>query len=374
MNVARRALICVALVALLLLCSSTTYPVNAFIYTTALTAGQQPGLYNGGGYPVAGLNTACVGSANPEASTSGRGALGVLSPSMTEMLAETVVSGQVYLSGFYNATESRWYWTDTGNEVHLVLFAIGAEATPVQDVVASNWSKGYPVLGVNNTVGARKYVAYDASLKGWINVDGTSLLDGVACQSNDQVVKKDNKFPWWGILIIVLGSVVIIAVVVTIVVCCCCCKKKAQGDDEDESTFSSRSSSSFSSRSSSFSGTSRSSSFSSRGSSFSGSSKSSGVTGSTDEGSSSSFSSQATSRSSSFSTRSGSTSFSTRSGSSSFSTRSGSSSYMGSSSAASSSRGSDDTSTSSSAASSSRASTASSVSPRRRYPIQKSMK
>ena len=287
MNVARRALICVALVALLLLCSSTTYPVNAFIYTTALTAGQQPGLYNGGGYPVAGLNTACVGSANPEASTSGRGALGVLSPSMTEMLAETVVSGQVYLSGFYNATESRWYWTDTGNEVHLVLFAIGAEATPVQDVVASNWSKGYPVLGVNNTVGARKYVAYDASLKGWINVDGTSLLDGVACQSNDQVVKKDNKFPWWGILIIVLGSVVIIAVVVTIVVCCCCCKKKAQGDDEDESTFSSRSSSSFSSRSSSFSGTSRSSSFSSRGSSFSGSSKSSGVTGSTDEGSSS---------------------------------------------------------------------------------------
>ena len=286
MNVARRALICVALVALLLLCSSTTYPVNAFIYTTALTAGQQPGLYNGGGYPVAGLNTACVGSANPEASTSGRGALGVLSPSMTEMLAETVVSGQVYLSGFYNATESRWYWTDTGNEVHLVLFAIGAEATPVQDVVASNWSKGYPVLGVNNTVGARKYVAYDASLKGWINVDGTSLLDGVACQSNDQVVKKDNKFPWWGILIIVLGSVVIIAVVVTIVVCCCCCKKKPRyTDDEDESTFRSRSS--FSSRSMSHAGTSRSSSFSSRGSSFSGSSKSSGVTGSTDEGSSS---------------------------------------------------------------------------------------
>ncbi|KAL7704301.1 hypothetical protein N2W54_002471 [Lotmaria passim] len=288
MNVARRALICVALVALLLLCSSTTYPVNAFIYTTALTAGQQPGLYNGGGYPVAGLNTACVGSANPEASTSGRGALGVLSPSMTEMLAETVVSGQVYLSGFYNATESRWYWTDTGNEVHLVLFAIGAEATPVQDVVASNWSKGYPVLGVNNTVGARKYVAYDASLKGWINVDGTSLLDGVACQSNDQVVKKDNKFPWWGILIIVLGSVVIIAVVVTIVVCCCCCKKKKKPrytDDEDESTFRSRSS--FSSRSMSHAGTSRSSSFSSRGSSFSGSSKSSGVTGSTDEGSSS---------------------------------------------------------------------------------------
>ena len=368
---------------LLLAACVVIVPSNAYLYKAAVSVPEYPATYaaaHAAALPIGGLYKACVEAVDSGSSDKNRGVLILYTASMATLLAEVMPKGEVwYIGGFY-VTELKqndgWCWDDGRSSVCPGLFCIGAACKPVSNsTVLQNWATGYPVLNASGGVGTKKYMAYDASLKGWINVDGTTALDGVACQSSDQLfTNAKKKFPWWGILIIVLGSVVIIAVVVTIVVCCCCCKKKAQGDDEDESTFSSRSSSSFSSRSSSFSGTSRSSSFSSRGSSFSGSSKSSGVTGSTDEGSSSSFSSQATSRSSSFSTRSGSTSFSTRSGSSSFSTRSGSSSYMGSSSAASSSRGSDDTSTSSSAASSSRASTASSVSPRRRYPIQKSMK
>ncbi|KAL7698821.1 hypothetical protein NQL31_005262 [Lotmaria passim] len=183
---------------------------------------------------------------------------------------------QAFVAAYYNTTGRCWLWS---------LTQMGEALTVVVD--ASQFVNNVLPDGTTGTFAI--YSAADSSLQA---VTGETDYQVLCYIEKIYYETKDNKFPWWGILIIVLGSVVIIAVVVTIVVCCCCCKKKAQGDDEDESTFSSRSSSSFSSRSSSFSGTSRSSSFSSRGSSFSGSSfsgssKSSGVTGSTDEGSSS---------------------------------------------------------------------------------------
>ena len=179
---------------------------------------------------------------------------------------------QAFVAAYYNTMGRCWLWS---------LTQMGDALTVVVD--ASQFVNNVLPDGTTGTFAI--YSAADSSLQA---VTGETDYQVLCYIEKIYYETKDNKFPWWGILIIVLGSVVIIAVVVTIVVCCCCCKKKEAHytDDEDESTFSSRSSSSFSSRSSSFSGTSRSNSFSSRGSSFSGSSfsgssKSSGVTSTT---------------------------------------------------------------------------------------------
>jgi uncharacterized membrane protein YgcG len=305
MNAPRRALAYVALVVGVLLLCSATLPVTAFVYTTTLTATQPPGVFTGTDR-MGGLYTACRDANNPNASTAGRTALTVLGSGMPEMLAVTVTSGQVYLAGYYNETSDQWLWSSANGEAP-VAFASGPSATPMNSEVPRNWTAGYPMLDASGKVGTRKYIAYDADKKGWINVDGTSILSGVACESWNKVnIESKKKFPWWAILIIVLGSVVVIAVVIIVVVCCCCCKKKKRyTDDDDESSlsssrsgsFSSSRSGSFSSRGTSYSGTTRSSSFSSRGSSYSGSSKSSGVTGSASIGSGGSYSSRGSSRS-----------------------------------------------------------------------------
>ncbi|KPA75508.1 hypothetical protein ABB37_08405 [Leptomonas pyrrhocoris] len=292
-----------ALLLLVLLLGCATLPTYAFIYATTLTATQVPDAYTGRD-PTLGLFTACQNANNPNASAEGRTALFVLAPSMTELLAEVVTAGQVYLAGFYNASTSSWYWNGVGDAASAVVFATGPTAQPVNSIVAANWAAGYPKTGADGTVRSLKYVAYDASLHGWINVDGTSVMDGVACQSTN-VVPDDcgrrKKFPWWAILIIVLGCVAVVAVVLTVVLCCCCKKKQRYTDDEDADNDLRRRGGSFRTQSTSFAGSSRTGSFSrsssfSRGSSFSGSSKGSSVTGSSASSSvgSSSFSTQLT--------------------------------------------------------------------------------
>ncbi|KPI84181.1 hypothetical protein ABL78_6770 [Leptomonas seymouri] len=229
----------VAVAALLLLCG-TTQPTYGLLYTTTLTSTQLPGVYTGNS-PVGGLFTACENANIPRAPIGRRTALVVLTTSMTELLAKAVTSGQVYLAGYYNESTDAWYWSDSDDATATVAFARWPNATPVNNIIASNWAAGYPRTGSGSAVGNLKFVAYDASLGGWINIDGTSVLSGVACHIVDNINEDDksSKFPWWAIVIIVLGAIVIV-VVVAIAACCCRKKKKPQYTDEDDVSFFSR--------------------------------------------------------------------------------------------------------------------------------------
>ncbi|KPA75507.1 hypothetical protein ABB37_08404 [Leptomonas pyrrhocoris] len=298
-----------------LLCPAVL-PCHAYVYTTTLTASQYPATYaaaHPSALPIRGLYDACVAATDTNASSFNRGALVFYSDNLTTLLAAAVPSGRVYLGGFYvpeMGAYDGWCWDDGRSTTCPGLFCTGAACTRVPtSTVPLRWAAGYPKVGADGTVGRLMYMVYDASLHGWVNVDGTAALDGVACQSDDSMYaapKKKKRFPWWAILIIVLGCVAVVAVVLTVVLCCCCKKKQRYTDDNEdgESALSSRSGS-FRTQSTSFAGSSRtgsfsrSSSFSSRGSSFSGASKSSSVTGSTATSSvgSASLSSSAASRS-----------------------------------------------------------------------------
>jgi hypothetical protein len=334
---------------LLLLCAAAC-PSHAYVYDTPVAASQFPATYaakNPAALPIRGLHDACVGANNPSVSANNRGALVVNSDNVSAILAAAVTTGQVYLGGFYVPSlgpDSGWCWDDGSSTACPGLFCLNATCDRVANTTFPlSWAAGYPMLDASGKVGTRKYIAYDADKKGWINVDGTTALNGVACSGQDIIRNESKKkFPWWAILIIVLGSVVVIAVVIIVVVCCCCCKKKKRyTDDDDESSFSS----------------SRSGSFSSRGTSYTGSSKSSSATGSTRTGSSSftgstssgSFSSRGSSSRGSSSGSYGSSSFT---GSSSVNSSSRGTSYTGSSSSRSTGTGSSYTASSSRASSS----------------------
>lgn len=279
----RRLSLCALLLvtALLLL-----HPVHAVVYTTAITSANVPSVYGASGAsPVEGLYQTCLRSTNASATSTDRMALTIRTSGMASMVAEVVGTGRYYIAGYYNPTADGWYWND-GLSGTVTLFGQGPTSTAVNNILALRWAAGYPRMESGTaTVGSLRYMVYDGTLKGWVNVAGTALYDGVACESQDEVVEVKKKFPWWAILIIVLGSVVVIALVVVLVVCCCCCSRKKGdensnegSDDESEmegNSFGNSRNRSFNSR---YAASRSRGSFSSNGSSYSATSKGSSLT------------------------------------------------------------------------------------------------
>ena len=228
------------LFAALLLTLAAASLARAVIYTTAISSAYVPSAYGTKSNPLQGLFEVCLSSINASATETDRMALTIRTNAMANYVADILGRGTYYLAGYYDAATDGWYWID-GISATRTQFGQGPSCAAVNNILALNWISGYPKMEFGNTVGKLKFLVYDGAQKGWKNVAGTATYDGVACESQDNLVTFRNekkKFPWWGILIIVLGSVVIIAVVVTIVVvCCCCCKKKPEksGTDSDDS-------------------------------------------------------------------------------------------------------------------------------------------
>jgi hypothetical protein len=282
----------------LVLCSvaAVVHPARAVIYTTAITAANAPAMSGSTlSNVVGGLYQACLSSKNTSATSIDRMALTIRTVAMSDFVGDVVGLGTYYVAGYYDATTDGWYWND-GVSGTTTQFGQGPSCKPVSESLASRWVAGYPKNEPGTTtIGKLKYIVYDGTQKGWINVAGTASYDGVACECKDvPLPEKSNNFPWWAILIIVLGSVVVIAVVVIVVVCCCCCKKKKanryDGDeinsDDEEEEMSDSDSKSFTSNSGAVESRDARShstgSFTSRSSRYSPTSKGTGLTGASD--------------------------------------------------------------------------------------------
>ncbi|KAK7202048.1 hypothetical protein NESM_000273400 [Novymonas esmeraldas] len=156
------------------------------------------------------------------------------------------------------------------NSDRMWLWSVSQGGTTVEVVVDSkDWATGYPT-GPYSTY---TYAAYSTTDKGLVDTPGLDSYPVLCDYTKTTDYNPKKGFPWWAILIIVL-VVVAAAVAAAVVVYCCCCRKKksyddADADDEDGSRVTSRSGS-FTTRSTSFSATSKgdtSSSFTSRGTS-----------------------------------------------------------------------------------------------------------
>ncbi|KPI82910.1 hypothetical protein ABL78_8079 [Leptomonas seymouri] len=224
-------------------------PCCALVYRTSLSSSQYPANYaaaNALALPIHGLYDACVDVDDARVPKGNRGVLVLYNDNLTALLKDAVPVGQVYLGGFYVPEMKElngWCWDDGRSTTCPGLFCTGPTCERVEDTtIPLNWAAGYPKMSPGGGVGDLKYIVYDSSVDGWINVNGTAALDGAVCQSDDppSYSFKSSKFPWWGIVIILLGFV-LIAVAVTIVVCCFHKKKKAQYADEvDAIPFNSR--------------------------------------------------------------------------------------------------------------------------------------
>ncbi|KAG5487474.1 hypothetical protein LSCM1_07429 [Leishmania martiniquensis] len=213
------------LLAVLLLVCTVTLPTFAFVYTTTPTDAQLPATYAAThpDTPLQGLQDAC----NQQGAGVSDRMLMTVRGDVTTMLESAAKGGVVYLGGYYDPASDAWRWWD--GLFSSYVFALGPQGT----LVASQppgWATDYPKLTTDGSVGALRYVAFDGSRGGWTNVAGTAALNGVACESRDQIVSVKKPFPWWAILIIVLA---VVAVMITIAFCLCCSKKKLHDDDEN---------------------------------------------------------------------------------------------------------------------------------------------
>ncbi|KPA75509.1 hypothetical protein ABB37_08406 [Leptomonas pyrrhocoris] len=218
----------VRLGSLVVLCLVIAHVADAAVYTTALSAANVPGSGAAAANPLGGLYHACLTSQNASASSTDRNTLTVRTGAMADLLSLTVGSGTYYIAGYYDDVAKGWFWSD-GASGAATQFGQGPFSAPVNNLLVLNWVQDYPqVEPGTKEIGKLKYMVYDGSRKGWINVAGTGTYDGVVCESQDRPSQAKKKFPWWAILIIVLGCVAAVVIFIVIIVRCCC-KKTADG-------------------------------------------------------------------------------------------------------------------------------------------------
>ncbi|KAG5511634.1 hypothetical protein JKF63_07231 [Porcisia hertigi] len=211
----RPAVLCTLYLVALTLVVCTTTSTLAFIYTATPAAAQLPASYaatDSGNSPLQGLYAAC----NQQASGMSDHMLLTVRGEVTNVLRKAASGGVLYLGGYYDPVSDTWKWWD--GRFGGYTFAIGPTGK-LFSTQHGGWAPGYPQLNADGSVGSLRYVAFDGSRMGWTNVGGAEALNGVACESRDEMMKTSNKhFPWWAIFIIVIAVVA----VMTVVLFCCC--------------------------------------------------------------------------------------------------------------------------------------------------------